>query len=164
MDFNPQHQQGKNQRKNKRNLYNSVPMQSREKGDKPSLPRLIAGTQQSGLQQGRAFDHPQCQEARFHGQGCISVQEHVVQEHVQHSCTCRGPQWLPTEQCPTSTIHMPCQEHHQLKLLQHQQSPSHISDVALSRHLLPIKHKHTPVWHPIQATTQPKLTALSAKS
>lgn len=159
MDFNPQHQQGKNQRKNKPNLYNSVPTQSREKGDKPSLPRLIAGTQQAGLPQGRALDHPQCQEARFHGQGCISVQE-----HMQHSCTRRGPQQLPAEQCPTSTIHVPCQEHPQLKLLPHQQSPLHITDVALSRPLLPIKHKYTPVWHPIQATTQPKLTALSVKS
>lgn len=48
-------------------------------------------------------------------------------------------------------------------------SSCHISkachtDLAFSRPLLPIKHKHAPVWHLTQATTQAKLTALSAKS
>lgn len=86
-----------------------------------------------------------------------------VQEQVQHSCTHKGLQWLSAEQYPTSMIHVPCQEHPHLKLLTHQQSPLHITDAALSRPLLPIKHKHAPVQHPIQATTQPKLTALSDK-
>lgn len=47
-------------------------------------------------------------------------------------------------------------------------SSCHISrgrctDVAFSRPLLPIKHKHAPVWDSTQATTLAKLIVLSAK-
>lgn len=110
--------------------------QGREKGGRPSLPSLMV------LRARIPWVGARTHAALPHVQGAYSSSLEASTPAAQFTCAAKSI-------TSSSSCHI---------------SKAHRTDVAFSRPLLPIKHKHTSVWRPTQATTQTKLTALSARS